>query len=71
MKRLSFCEVGEVVVIIGIDGNFSERLMSLGFIKGVKVEVVRYAPMKSPVEIIVKGCHYALRIDDAYNIIVE
>jgi Fur family ferric uptake transcriptional regulator len=47
------------------------RLFEMGLLNGAEFEVVKYAPLKDPLEIIVKGSHISLRIDEARHIMVK
>ena len=71
--RLEDLRTGEVGRIIKISGNgpFRLRLMEMGFIPGAEVKVVRYAPLKDPVEYEIKGYHVSLRHEEAAKILVE
>ncbi|WP_456434380.1 FeoA family protein [Thermosulfuriphilus sp.] len=59
-----------IVRILG-NGPFKMRLMEMGFIPGAEVEVVRYAPLKDPVDYLIKGYHVSLRHEEAEKILVE
>ncbi|HFB83561.1 MAG TPA: ferrous iron transport protein A, partial [Thermodesulfatator sp.] len=41
------------------------------FIPGAEVEVVRYAPLKDPVDYLIKGYHVSLRHEEAEKILVD
>ncbi len=71
--RLEDLRTGEVGRIVKISGNgpFRLRLMEMGFIPGAEVKVVRYAPLKDPVEYEIKGYHVSLRHEEAVKILVE
>ncbi len=43
----------------------------MGFVAGAEVEVIKYAPLKDPVEYLVKGYHVSLRHEEASTIEVE
>jgi Fe2+ transport system protein FeoA len=44
----------------------------MGLIKGTLVYVEKYAPLKDPIELIVKGVpHVSLRVEEAAQIILE
>jgi len=60
-------------IIEKIGGNFGlkRRLMEMGFIKGEKITVVKYAPLRDPVEYKIKDYHLSLRKNEAKNILVE
>ncbi len=53
------------------NGPFKKRLLEMGFVTGSVVEVVKYAPLKDPVEYMVKGYHVSLRHEEAAHILVE
>ncbi len=46
-------------------GPFRRRLMEMGFVPGETVFVQRYAPLRDPVEFVLKDYHVSLRRDDA------
>jgi Fe2+ transport system protein FeoA len=43
----------------------------MGFIKGTEVFVEKYAPLRDPVELIVKGYHVSLRVEEAAQVLME
>ncbi len=59
------------VIRIDAKGPFKKRLLEMGFVQGTIVEVIKYAPLKDPVEYLVKGYHVSLRHEEAQKIIVE
>jgi Fe2+ transport system protein FeoA len=59
------------VVHIGGNGALRRRILEMGIIKGSEVYIEKYAPMKDPVELIVKGYHLSLRVGEASQITVE
>jgi Fe2+ transport system protein FeoA len=48
-------------------GEFSKW----GILKGTEVRVEKYAPLKDPMELVVKGYHVSLRVEEAARILVE
>ncbi|MBC8214293.1 MAG: ferrous iron transport protein A [Candidatus Marinimicrobia bacterium] len=60
-----------LIVKLGGDNRLRTRLLELGMQKGAEIEVVKYAPLKDPLELILRGYHLSLRIKDADNIEVE
>lgn len=42
----------------------------MGILKGSEVHVEKYAPLKDPLELIIKGYHVSLRVDEAAQITV-
>ena len=59
------------VVRVGGDGPFRRRLLEMGFLRGTEVYVEKYAPLKDPIELILKGYHVSLRVDEAAHVQVE
>ena len=59
------------VVRLMAHGPFKKRLLEMGFVAGAEVEVVKYAPLKDPVEYCIKGYHVSLRHEEAAKIVVE
>lgn len=72
-KPLSLCREGNRVVIRKILGNggFRKRLIELGLRRGKEIIVVRYAPLRDPMEVSIGGCHVSLRVEEAERINVE
>ena len=56
---------------IGGAGAFRRRLLEMGLLKGTKLYVEKYAPLKDPLELILKGYHVSLRVDEAAQVEVE
>ncbi len=59
------------VVRLDTEGALKKRLLEMGFTRGAQVEVVKYAPLKDPVEYMLKGYHVSLRHEEAAKIIVK
>ncbi len=59
------------VVKIHATGPFKKRLLEMGFVAGAEVEVIKYAPLKDPVEYMVKGYHVSLRHEEAATIEIK
>jgi len=70
LEDLRTGEEGKILKILG-NGPFRIRLMEMGFVPGARIRVVRYAPLKDPVEYEVKGYHVSLRHEEAAKILVE
>jgi len=60
-----------VIVRVGGEGTLRRRLLEMGINRGTHIYVEKYAPLKDPLEIIVKGYHVSLRVEEAANIMVE
>jgi Fe2+ transport system protein FeoA len=70
--RLSEIKEGQGCVIdrVGGNGGFRRRVLEMGIVKGTKVYVEKYAPLRDPLELIVKGYHISLRVEEAAQIMV-
>jgi Fe2+ transport system protein FeoA len=64
LSQLKPGESGTVTTLRG-DGAIHQRLLEMGVIEGVAVEVVRVAPFGDPIEIRVQGYHLSLRKAEA------
>lgn len=63
---------GMTVRIEKIDGSeLKERLMTMGFIPGTKVRILRPAPMGDPMAFGIRGYNVAMRLADAEKIVVS
>jgi len=73
MIPLSQFREGERGVIVQVQGAgaFRKRLQEMGFIKGTEVFVEKYAPLRDPVELVVKGYHVSLRVEEAARVLME
>lgn len=70
---LSELKEGQTATVtrIGGEGPFRRRLLEMGFLRGTDVYVEKYAPLRDPIELILKGYHVSLRMDEAARIQVE
>lgn len=73
MRTLDQLKPGEggVVGHLRGDGSIHQRLLEMGVFEGSEVEVVRYAPMGDPMEILVQGYHLSLRKNEAALVEIE
>ena len=64
---------GQKGVVIGVEGEgkFRKRILEMGFIRGAELFVEKYAPLRDPIEIIIKGYHLSLRRNEAGFIIMS
>jgi Fe2+ transport system protein FeoA len=64
---------GETAVIVRVGGNgaLRRRILEMGIVKGAEIHVDKYAPLKDPLELIVKSYHISLRVEEAAQITVE
>jgi Fe2+ transport system protein FeoA len=73
VRRLGDLNPGAHAVIRRIHGEpaMIRRLMELGLVPGTRVRFVRRAPMGDPIELVVRGTHFSLRLTEAHRIHVE
>ena len=73
MKTLKDVPIGgkaKVVKLYG-EGPIKRRIMDMGITKGVRIRVIKTAPLGDPIEITVRGYELSLRKEDAEKIEVE
>jgi len=70
---LSEMKEGQRAIIdrIGGKGVLRRRILEMGMIRGTEVYIEKYAPLKDPLELIIKGYHVSLRVKEAAQITVE
>lgn len=68
--KLSDLKQGQWAVIeqVGGSGALRRRILEMGITKGTRVYVEKYAPLKDPLELVVKGAHVSLRVEEAARI---
>ena len=71
--NLSELKQGQTAIVtrVGGEGPFRRRLLEMGFLRGTEVYVEKYAPLRDPIELILKGYHVSLRVDEAARIQVK
>ncbi|MEW6672448.1 MAG: FeoA family protein [Thermodesulfobacteriota bacterium] len=71
--RLSELREGQTGKVLHVGGTSAlrRRILEMGIIKGTELYIEKYAPLKDPVELIVKGYHVSLRVEEAAQITVE
>jgi ferrous iron transport protein B len=57
-----------VVTAVGGEGALRQHFLDMGLIPGVRVTLVKYAPMGDPMELQIHGYELTLRLDDAGKI---
>ncbi|HEU0302073.1 MAG TPA: FeoA family protein [Longimicrobium sp.] len=70
LSQLAPGERGRVTKVAG-DAEAARRLMEMGLMRGIDVEVVRQAPLGDPLEVRVRGFMLTLRRAEAEHIDVE
>ncbi len=71
--RLSEMKENQTAIIVRVGGNgaLRRRILEMGILKGSEIYVEKYAPLKDPIELIVKGYHVSLRVEEATQIMVD
>ena len=71
--KLSELKKGEsgIVKKIGCKNPLKTRLNHLGLTEGVKIMLVKKAPLNDPVEIKIRDFYLAIRVETAENIEIE
>jgi len=59
------------IVRVGGNGALRRRILEMGLVKGTEIYVEKYAPLKDPLELIIKGYHISLRVEEAAQISVD
>jgi len=52
-------------------GAFKRRLLEMGFMPGTSVLIKKYAPLRDPIELVLKGYHVSLRREEAEQVLVH
>ena len=60
-----------MVVRVGGDGSLRRRILEMGILKGAEIYIEKYAPLRDPLELIVKGYHVSLRVNEAAKVEVN
>lgn len=70
--RLSDLKTGESAVIVKVlgHGGFRRRILEMGFVRGKRVEVLRNAPLKDPIDYRILDYDVSLRRSEADLVIV-
>jgi ferrous iron transport protein B len=73
MTTLYDLSEGEEGIILKIKGRgqFRQRLSEMGFVVGKKVEVIKKAPLRDPIEYKIMGYHISLRNSEAQLIEID
>jgi Fe2+ transport system protein FeoA len=71
--RLSEMKEGYSATVVRVGGNgiLRRRILEMGILKGAEVYIEKYAPLRDPLELIVKGYHISLRVEEAAKIEVD
>jgi len=73
VRKLTELKTGQRGIIERVNGvgRFRHRLMEMGFVPGTEIFVERFAPLRDPIEYIVKGYHVSLRHEEAEKVLVR
>lgn len=71
--RLSELKEGQTATVVRVGGKglLRRRIQEMGVVKGTDLYVEKYAPLKDPMELVLKGFHISLRVEEATDIVVE
>jgi len=71
--RLSEMKEGQAGRIVSVGGEIRlrRRLIEMGLTRGALFNIEKYAPLRDPLELVVKGTHVSLRVREAAEIAVE
>jgi ferrous iron transport protein B len=73
VKTLLDLEIGKTAIItsVGGEGSLRQHFLDMGVIPGVKVTLMKYAPMGDPMELRIHGYELTLRLADAAKIEID
>jgi ferrous iron transport protein A len=73
MNSIADFKPGDITTIVGFTGGMKlqSRLVEMGFVPGIHLRIVKYAPWKGLVELKIRNYHVSIRISDARNIKVQ
>jgi len=73
MLTLDKLNEGERCRVVGVhgQGGIHQRLLEMGIVDDAEIELVRFAPLGDPMEVIVCGYHLLLRRSEAALVSVE
>lgn len=73
MKHLSDLKVGKKCKVTRViaEAVIKRKLLEMGIVPGVEIQIQKVAPLGDPVDVLVKGYHLSLRREEADAIAVE
>lgn len=71
--KLNELQIGSKAIITKVcgEGSLRQHFLDMGVIPGVRIELIKYAPMGDPMELLIHGYELTLRLDDAKKIEVQ
>jgi len=70
-KSLLALTPGLTAKVLRVRGEFRQRLLEMGFVRGTAVRMVKAAPLADPLEFVLRGYHVALRREEAATVLIE
>jgi len=70
LSELQPGDQGEVAQVKA-QGQVRQRLLEMGFVRGVTLRVEKLAPLGDPMELVIKGYHLSLRREESACILVN
>jgi len=73
-KKLSDLKIGDCAEVVKIschNEKLKVKIMEMGLVSGVKLQVIKKAPLNDPISIMVRGYDLSLRKDEADSVIVR
>ena len=70
LDQISRGSIARILDVTGED-SLAVRLMEMGLIEGVEIELIGSAPLGDPLEFSVRGYRLSLRAGEAKRVIVE
>ena len=70
MKSVADFNPGDIITVKKFTGSMElqSRLVEMGFVPGIKIRIVKFAPWKGLVELKIRNYHVSIRLRDAENI---
>ena len=70
---LSQLKEGQRATVVRVGGGslLRRRILEMGVVRGTEILVEKYAPLRDPLELVVKGTHISLRVEEAAQIEVD
>jgi len=59
------------IVHVGGTSILRRRIFEMGIVPNTEFYIEKYAPLKDPLELIIKGYHLSLRVEEAAHITVD
>ena len=65
--------IGTTATVVDVQGDaqLQQRILEMGVLPGIQIEVIRFAPLGDPIEIKVMGYNLSLRKAEAKHVSVE